>query len=56
MKDYSLYILQLRRGVYIAKFKITSVKITRKLTRSFMDQLDACKDDEARRLLLGRSR
>lgn len=49
------FLLQVRRGCWIARFHMTFKAGTR-LTVSMMDKLDACKDDAARRLLLGRSR
>lgn len=42
-----------RRAMYISRFNIAPQrKMWRFLTPEFMDQLDACKSDEARRILL----
>ena len=43
----------LRREAYVERFHLTQKNMKRYLSNSFMDQLDRCKDDEARRLLLG---
>jgi hypothetical protein len=42
-----------RRQKYIDRFDIVRFKPRTLLTQSFMDQLDACKDDTARRILIG---
>ncbi len=43
-----------RRLSFIARFELRRTERTRRmLSDTFMDQLDACADDEARRLLLG---
>lgn len=44
-----------RRFNYIGKFVPDTMFWRRFLTEKFLDQLDACQDDCARRLLLGRS-
>jgi len=45
----------MRRGCYIARLRLKTVykKLRRTLTPSMMDQLDQCRDDDARRLLMG---
>jgi hypothetical protein len=44
-----------RRVEYERKFDIKRIGKTRiNLSEAFLDQLDNCKDDDARRLLLGR--
>ena len=45
-----------RRLAYIERFDVWPTKPYRELPKSLLDQLDACKDDEARRLILGKSR
>jgi len=46
-----------RRIWFIRRYRLCNTKRTMlKLRISFMDQLDRCKDDESRRLLLGVSR
>ncbi len=43
-----------RRLSFIARFELRRTERTRRmLSHKLMDQLDACADDEARRLLLG---
>ncbi len=43
-----------RRMAFITKFDLRyTVRLGRMLSTKMMDQLDACADDEARRLLLG---
>jgi hypothetical protein len=45
-----------RREMYAQMFNLPySLRIRNFLTQSLMDQLDRCKDDEARRVLLGRT-
>ena len=45
-----------RRDRYAVEFAINRKRPDRVLTLDTLDQLDACADDEARRLLLGKSR
>ena len=42
-----------RRRRYAFAFEITTAKLARSLTESLMDQLDGCKSNAARRLILG---
>jgi hypothetical protein len=42
-----------RRMAYIDRFGLTQKFPWRLITHSLMDRLDACKDDEARKVLLG---
>lgn len=42
-----------RRREWIRKYQLTLYNPARVLTHKFMDQLDSCKDEESRRLLLG---
>lgn len=42
-----------RRDAYIRRFRLVVVKPSRMLPCALLDQLDACADDLARRLLLG---
>ena len=44
-----------RRNAYRLRFGLTAKQATMFLRENGMDQLDRCKDDEARRLLLGTS-
>ena len=44
-----------RRAGYVKEYGISLAAPYRALTRGFMDQLDACADDSARRILLGKS-
>jgi hypothetical protein len=44
-----------RREKLAKKYKLTKAE-RRYLTASFLDQLDACKDEASRRILLGVSR
>jgi len=45
-----------RRQAYITRYKITQKMNARFLTIKFMDQLDLCRSEAARRILLGISR
>ena len=46
-----------RRAVYVKKYGIkVNVSTRRWLTSTFLDQLDHCKDDYSRRVLLGLGR
>ncbi len=45
-----------RRAAYVKKFDIRNYRVWRYLTYPLMDQLDACSDDMARRILLGVSK
>jgi hypothetical protein len=45
-----------RREAYIKRYKITRKIPTRFLTVEFMDQLDMCRSEAARRILLGVSK
>ncbi len=46
-----------RKNYYILTFGITdTIKHRLILTEAFMDQLDRCKDDDSRRILLGLGR
>ncbi len=47
---------QRRRRVYMRKFSLTYTKPAQWLPAKFMDQLDRCADDDARRILLGVSK
>ena len=42
-----------RRKAYVLLYRLRIRKAARLLTDALMDQLDACKSDEARRLILG---
>jgi len=44
-----------RRVEYGLRFGFDPVKLRRILRKTNLDQLDACMNDEARRILLGRS-
>jgi hypothetical protein len=45
-----------RREAYIKRYKITLTNARRLLTIKVMDQLDMCRSDAARRILLGASK
>jgi hypothetical protein len=45
-----------RRQMYADRFYLTEKVAKHGLTDAFLDQLDKCKDDASRRLLLGVSR
>ena len=45
-----------RRPVYAEKFGLQIYRLHNHITRRFLNQLDQCGSDEARRLLLGCSR
>ena len=45
-----------RQRKYMKKFGVSYSHIYRDMPRAFLEQLDACKDDSARRILLGISR
>lgn len=45
-----------RREAYIKRYKITLTHARRFLTIKFMDQLDLCRSEAARRILLGVSK
>lgn len=42
-----------RRQLYLERFALGYYNPTRELTQTELDQLDRCKDDESRRILLG---
>ena len=42
-----------RRVMYAKRYGLNTVKRVKFLTNTVMDQLDACKDESARRVLLG---
>jgi hypothetical protein len=42
-----------RRWAYVKRFGLNPIRPHHKLTTKLLDQLDRCKDDEARRLILG---
>lgn len=45
-----------RRERYMKQFGLKYTRPRRMLPQKLLDQLDACQSDEARRLILGRSR
>ena len=45
-----------RRLAYMERFDVWPSKPYRELPKSLLDQLDACRDDAARRLILGISK
>lgn len=45
-----------RRDKYLYRYNIANYKGSRWLTKAVLDQLDRCKSEEARRLILGKSR
>lgn len=45
-----------RRNRYLKRYNLTHPKPWRLLSLAVMDQLDACKDEAARRILLGITR
>lgn len=45
-----------RQWAYMKKYGIHSENVKQVLSKTIMDQLDACADDCARRILLGKSK